>query len=190
MTSSWPKAPAAPAPEWDLVPFDVACARCGHDLRGLSVPKCSGCGLEFDWSEVVPIEHLRCLHCGYHLCGLKENRCPECGQKFDPTRPPDPMAPPLRPIAGWHVVIRVLVPVVGYWVILARTPTLEELIFMFLVASVISPILAQIRGARPGSRSSSLPAGPVVEGQPILTPGGPQRGEARRPWYPAAPWDG
>jgi ribosomal protein L37E len=72
----------SPAPNWDHVPFDVGCARCGHDLRGLTEPKCPACGLEFDWSEAVPLEELTCLHCGYHLYGLSETRCPECGSPF------------------------------------------------------------------------------------------------------------
>ena len=73
--------PAA-APNWDRVPFDVACARCGHDLRGLTDPVCPACNLSFDWDVAVPIEHLTCATCGYHLCGLTENRCPECGEAF------------------------------------------------------------------------------------------------------------
>lgn len=72
----------SPAPDWDQVPFDVACARCGGDLRGLTEPTCPACGLEFEWSEAVPIEELTCLHCGYHLYGLRETRCPECGSPF------------------------------------------------------------------------------------------------------------
>ncbi|MCP4594072.1 MAG: hypothetical protein GY842_25355 [bacterium] len=73
---------ASPAPDWDLVPFEVGCARCGHDLRGGVEPCCPGCGLEFDWADAVPIERLTCLHCDYHLCGLPETRCPECGEPF------------------------------------------------------------------------------------------------------------
>ncbi len=69
-------------PDWDNVPFDVGCARCGHDLRGLSEPICPACGLEFDWADAVPIEELTCLKCGYHLCGLRDTRCPECGERF------------------------------------------------------------------------------------------------------------
>lgn len=69
-------------PDWNVVPFEVGCARCGHDLRGLTEPKCPACGLEFDWSEAVPIEQLICRHCGYHLYGLTETRCPECGGLF------------------------------------------------------------------------------------------------------------
>lgn len=71
-----------PTPDWDHLPFDVACARCGHSLRGLTEPKCPVCGLESDWSEAVPLEKLTCLHCGYHLYGLREMRCPECGSSF------------------------------------------------------------------------------------------------------------
>ncbi len=74
---------ASPPPNWALVPFDVGCARCGHDLRGLTEPLCPACSLEFDWSEAVPIEELTCAHCGYHLYGLTTSRCPECGHAFD-----------------------------------------------------------------------------------------------------------
>lgn len=69
-------------PEWENVPFDVGCARCGHDLRGLTEPACPACGLEFNWADAVPIEQLTCLHCGYHLYGLRDTRCPECGEPF------------------------------------------------------------------------------------------------------------
>jgi len=70
------------APDWNLVHFDVGCARCGYDLRGLTEPVCPGCALAFDWSQAVPLEKLTCTHCGYHLYGLSENRCPECGETF------------------------------------------------------------------------------------------------------------
>lgn len=70
------------SPDWNIVPFEVGCARCGQDLRGLSEPKCPACGLEFEWSKAVPIEHLTCRHCHYHLYGLRETRCPECGEPF------------------------------------------------------------------------------------------------------------
>jgi len=76
--------PSAPStvPDWNLVQFNVGCARCGHDLRGLTEPVCPGCALTFDWSEAVPLEELTCTHCGYHLYGLSEKRCPECGETF------------------------------------------------------------------------------------------------------------
>lgn len=69
-------------PDWQLVHFDVGCARCGHDLRGLIDPTCPACSLEFDWSEAVPVEALICDVCKYHLYGLLETRCPECGTAF------------------------------------------------------------------------------------------------------------
>ena len=56
--AAMPETSTVQAPNWDLVPFDVACARCGHDLRGLTDPVCPACKLEFDWSVAVPIEHL------------------------------------------------------------------------------------------------------------------------------------
>ncbi len=70
------------APEWDLVPFEVGCARCGQDLRGLTDPACPACNLEFEWTDVVPLDELQCLQCGYQLRGLQEPRCPECGERF------------------------------------------------------------------------------------------------------------
>lgn len=69
-------------PDWDRIPFDVNCSRCGVDLRGLSDPICPACKLTFEWSDVAPIEQLTCLHCDYHLYGLSETRCPECGERF------------------------------------------------------------------------------------------------------------
>lgn len=74
--------PEVTSPDWNVVPFEVGCARCGQDLRGLSEPKCPSCGLEFDWSKAVPIERLTCRRCHYHLYGLRETRCPECGEPF------------------------------------------------------------------------------------------------------------
>ncbi len=65
-----------------MVPFAVACARCGQDLHGRSEPVCPKCGLQFDWAEAVPVERLTCAQCGYHLYGLTELRCPECGRPF------------------------------------------------------------------------------------------------------------
>ena len=75
-------ASCSPHPDWDHVPFDVGCARCGHDLRGLTDPKCPACQLEFGWADAVPIEQLTCETCDYHLYGLTEGRCPECGDEF------------------------------------------------------------------------------------------------------------
>ncbi len=73
---------AAAAPDWSQVPFDVGCARCGHDLRGRTEPVCPACDLTFDWADAVPLEELVCEQCGYHLLGLREKRCPECGSRF------------------------------------------------------------------------------------------------------------
>ncbi len=77
-----PTPSSTPSIDWNLVHFDVGCARCGHDLRGLTEPKCPACSLEFDWADAVPVERLTCAKCGYHLCGLQEKRCPECGEAF------------------------------------------------------------------------------------------------------------
>ena len=73
---------ASEAPDWTMVPFDVGCARCGHDLGGLTDPVCPQFELEFDWADAVPIEQLTCAQCGYRLDGLSETRCPECGEPF------------------------------------------------------------------------------------------------------------
>ncbi len=70
------------APDWALVHFEVGCARCGFNLRGLTEPRCPACRLEFEWADAVPLEQLTCRACGYHLCGLNETRCPECGEAF------------------------------------------------------------------------------------------------------------
>ena len=72
----------SPPPAWEKVPFDVGCARCGHDLRDRTDPTCPACELTFDWADAVPIERLTCAQCGYHLYGLTETRCPECGSPF------------------------------------------------------------------------------------------------------------
>lgn len=40
-------------PAWDAVDFDLHCSRCGYNLRMLSRPKCTECGLEFEWRELV-----------------------------------------------------------------------------------------------------------------------------------------
>lgn len=72
----------AAGPDWRRVPFEVGCARCGADLRGLQEPRCPSCGLTFEWSDAVPVEELICESCGYHLYGLEETRCPECGKGF------------------------------------------------------------------------------------------------------------
>lgn len=71
------------APDWNLVHFDVNCARCSHDVRGQTEPTCPACGLEFTWAEAVPLEEITCSVCGYHLYGLRDPRCPECGESFD-----------------------------------------------------------------------------------------------------------
>jgi len=76
-----PKRASTP-PDWGRVHFPLGCARCGHDLRGLSDPQCPACGLDFDWHDAAPLEELTCRTCGYHLFGLSEARCPECGEGF------------------------------------------------------------------------------------------------------------
>jgi DNA-directed RNA polymerase subunit RPC12/RpoP len=69
-------------PDWDCIPFEVVCGRCGQNLRGQTEPRCPRCGLQFEWDEVLPVERWRCPECGYHLLGLDTPRCPECGRHF------------------------------------------------------------------------------------------------------------
>jgi hypothetical protein len=69
-------------PNWDEVPFDVGCPRCGQDLRGTSEPRCAGCSLALDWDKLIPLDELSCAECRYQLRGLSELRCPECGERF------------------------------------------------------------------------------------------------------------
>lgn len=46
------------APDWNAIPFDVLCSRCGYNLRTLTRPKCPECGLEFGWREIVAAKAL------------------------------------------------------------------------------------------------------------------------------------
>ncbi len=69
--------------EWDKVPFDVRCPRCGEDVHGCRRADCPHCGLMLTWAELVPIHELTCVTCGYHLYGLPGGRCPECGDPID-----------------------------------------------------------------------------------------------------------
>jgi len=58
-----PPMPAAPpdvahllendAPAWARIDFDVLCSRCGYNLRTLTTPRCTECGLEFEWPHVL-----------------------------------------------------------------------------------------------------------------------------------------
>ncbi|MHC5109640.1 MAG: hypothetical protein ACYTHJ_07155 [Planctomycetota bacterium] len=75
--------PPGAAPDWNLVPFDVSCARCGENLNGRDEPACPACALKFDWAIAVPIEELACPDCQYRLFGLTKARCPECGLAFE-----------------------------------------------------------------------------------------------------------
>jgi hypothetical protein len=40
-------------PDWEAIPFDVLCSRCGYNLRMLPRPRCPECGLEFEWQSVL-----------------------------------------------------------------------------------------------------------------------------------------
>ena len=41
------------APRWDAINFDIACSRCGYNLRMLDTSRCPECGLQFDWPDVI-----------------------------------------------------------------------------------------------------------------------------------------
>ncbi len=69
-------------PDWDAVKVPVECARCGSDLRGLEHSKCVDCRLEFEWSDVFPVEDFTCEACGYHLYTIDDGTCPECGESY------------------------------------------------------------------------------------------------------------
>jgi ribosomal protein L37E len=116
------------APNWQLVPFDVGCARCGHDLRGLTEPKCPSCGLEFEWSQAVPIEQLICRKCGYHLYGLTETRCPECGQPFTWTEVLDDYHRKRKPLFEYHWRDRPFRSLAYTWWLALRPRTLWRII--------------------------------------------------------------
>lgn len=40
-------------PEWSAIDREIACPRCGYDLRGLAEPRCPECGLEFAWGDAL-----------------------------------------------------------------------------------------------------------------------------------------
>jgi hypothetical protein len=45
---------AAPGcPDWSTLDIDLACPRCGYNLRLLPQARCPECGLEFDWAELI-----------------------------------------------------------------------------------------------------------------------------------------
>ncbi len=41
------------APNWATFAVELACLRCGYNLRGLGQPRCPECGLTFDWNERI-----------------------------------------------------------------------------------------------------------------------------------------
>ena len=41
------------SPDWEAIGFDVLCSRCGYNLRTLTRPKCTECGLDFSWDRVL-----------------------------------------------------------------------------------------------------------------------------------------
>lgn len=67
-----------------LIAEDLACPRCGYNLRGLARESgCPECGTPIN-RLLAPdgqiVEDVNCFHCGYNLRGLQvEGRCPECG---------------------------------------------------------------------------------------------------------------
>lgn len=40
-------------PDWATITVDLACPRCGYNLRMLTVARCPECGLHFSWEELV-----------------------------------------------------------------------------------------------------------------------------------------
>ena len=73
-----------PRPLQGKAGLELRCARCGHDLRSLSInaacPTCtlpvrSSIRVDFAEREVPTV----CGSCGYDLRGLAGDRCPECG---------------------------------------------------------------------------------------------------------------
>lgn len=45
--------PADAPPNWDRLPYDVCCPRCGYNLKLLAAPRCPECGLRSTWRELV-----------------------------------------------------------------------------------------------------------------------------------------
>lgn len=41
------------APDWERLPFDLCCPRCGYNLRGLPQTRCPECGLKFQWRPML-----------------------------------------------------------------------------------------------------------------------------------------
>lgn len=44
------------APDWDALPFELHCPRCGYNVRGLPRPRCPECGLVFEWKSLIDRE--------------------------------------------------------------------------------------------------------------------------------------
>ncbi len=40
-------------PDWDALPFEIRCSRCGYNLRLLEQPRCPECGLDFTWPDII-----------------------------------------------------------------------------------------------------------------------------------------
>lgn len=40
-------------PAWGAIDFEIACPRCGYNLRLLTRPRCPECGLDFEWRAVL-----------------------------------------------------------------------------------------------------------------------------------------
>ena len=50
-----PNIPLTPEglPDWPAIDFDVHCSRCGYNLRTLTTPRCTECGFQFNWQELI-----------------------------------------------------------------------------------------------------------------------------------------
>ncbi|HWL94166.1 MAG TPA: hypothetical protein VNT79_11600 [Phycisphaerae bacterium] len=51
-TSTLPLTPEG-LPDWTAIDFDVHCSRCGYNLRTLTTPRCTECGFQFEWDELI-----------------------------------------------------------------------------------------------------------------------------------------
>lgn len=40
-------------PDWNTIDFELACPRCGYNLRGLTRARCPECGLDVDWERLL-----------------------------------------------------------------------------------------------------------------------------------------
>ena len=70
-----PTLPAGLPDDWRL-DRDVACPKCGYNLRMMRAPRCPECGADHRWQELLEISCPRCAHA---LTGVNDAVCPRCG---------------------------------------------------------------------------------------------------------------